>query len=161
MTSFIYYNNDDSNQGNPSSGMDVYNYMSGFWRDGTPITEGGVGTNPNNPPTKFMFSGDPETGTGWLDSNPADRRFFMTTGPFTMEPWVDSDGDGIAEFGEPGVQEIVAGCLVARGSNNLNSVTYLKAVDEIAQLALIIIFSYHLLPKLRLLRLVNYLTKLY
>jgi len=128
MTSFIYYNNDDSNQGNPSSGMDVYNYMSGFWRNGTPITEGGVGT-------KFMFSGDPETGTGWLDSNPADRRFFMTTGPFTMEPWVDSDGDGIAEFGEPGVQEIVAGCLVARGSNNLNSVTYLKAVDEIAQLA--------------------------
>nr|HPI28740.1 hypothetical protein [Candidatus Neomarinimicrobiota bacterium] len=126
MTSFIYYNNDDSNQGNPSSGMDVYNYMSGFWRDGTPITEGGVGTDPSNTPTKFMFSGDPETGIGWLDSNPADRRFFMTTGPFTMEPWVDSDGDGMAEFGEPGVQEIVAGVIVARGSSNSNSVTTLK-----------------------------------
>ncbi|HQQ84349.1 MAG TPA: hypothetical protein PKV46_00365 [Candidatus Marinimicrobia bacterium] len=135
MTSFIYYNNDDSNQGNPSSGMDVYNYMSGFWRDGTPITEGGVGTDPSKPPTKFMFSGDPETGIGWLDSNPADRRFFMTTGPFTMEPWVDSDGDGMAEFGEPGVQEIVAGVIVARGASNLNSVTTLKEVDNLAQLA--------------------------
>jgi hypothetical protein len=147
MTSFIYYNNDDSPQGNPSSGMDVYNFMSGFWRDGSPITEGGVGTDPANPPTKFMFSGDPETSSGWLDSNPADRRFFMTTGPFTMEPWVDSDGDGVAEFGEPGVQEIVAGCLIARGSNNLNSVTYLKAVDEIAQIAYEINFELPPAPK--------------
>ena len=135
MTSFIFYNNDDSPQGNPSSGMDVYNYMSGFWRDGTPITEGGTGTNPANPPTKFMFSGDPETATGWLDSNPADRRFMMTTGPFTMEPWVDSNSDGIATFGEPGVQEIVAGVIMARGATNLNSVTTLKQVDELAQLA--------------------------
>ncbi|MFA4840039.1 MAG: hypothetical protein WC703_11250, partial [Candidatus Neomarinimicrobiota bacterium] len=135
MTSFIFYNNDDTPQGNPSSGMDVYNYMTGFWRDGTPITEGGTGTNPANPPTKFMFSGDPETNTGWLDSNPADRRFMMTTGPFTMEPWVDSNGDGIATFGEPGVQEIVAGVIIARGATNLNSVTTLKQVDELAQLA--------------------------
>ncbi|MDD5765401.1 MAG: hypothetical protein PHW79_03990 [Candidatus Marinimicrobia bacterium] len=129
MTSFIFYNNDDSNQGNPSSGMDVYNYMSGFWRDSSPIVD------PSNVPTKFMFSGDPETATGWLDSDEADRRFFMTTGPFTMEPWVDQNGDGIAQFGEPGVQEIVAGAMVAKGSDNLNSATYLKAVDAIAQLA--------------------------
>jgi hypothetical protein len=33
------------------------------------------------------------------------------------------------------VQEIVAGAMVGRGSNNLNSVSFLKAIDEIAQLA--------------------------
>ncbi|MDD5765820.1 MAG: FlgD immunoglobulin-like domain containing protein, partial [Candidatus Marinimicrobia bacterium] len=135
MTSFMSYNNDDSNQGNPSSGTDVYNYMSGFWRDKTPITLGGTGTNPTNPLTKFMFSGDPETATGWLDANPADRRFMMTTGPFTMTPWVDSNLDGMAQFGESGVQEIVAVVMVARGMNNLNSVTTLKAIDQMGQIS--------------------------
>jgi hypothetical protein len=82
-----------------------------------------------------MLTGDPESGTGWLDQSSSDRRFMMTTGPFVMPKWVDSNGDNIPQRGEPGVQEIVAGCVIGRGSNNLNSVTYLKAVDEIAQVA--------------------------
>jgi len=135
MTSFIFYNNDDSPQGNPHTGQDVWNYMRGFWRDGSPIVNDGANGTTTGPKTKFMFSGDPETGSGWLDSNAADRRFFMTTGPFPMKAWEDTDGDGQAEFGEPGVQEIVAGVIVARGDNNLHSVTKLKEVDKLAQLA--------------------------
>jgi hypothetical protein len=147
MTSFIYYNNDDSNQGNPDTGNDVYNYMRGYWLDGSPITnDGGNGTG-DGPKTKFMFSGDPESSDGWLDIDPADRRFMMTTGPFDMEPWVDENGNGLADIGEPGVQVIVAGVLMAMGSNNLNSVTYLKAVDEIAQLAYDIDFDLPSPPK--------------
>jgi len=141
MTSFIFYNNDDSNQGNPQTGGDVWNYLRGMWRDGNPITFGGTGTDPNGTPAPFMFSGNPETGDGWLDTDESDRRFMMTTGAYSNEPWSDSDGDGIAEFGEPGVQEIVAGALVGKGSNNLNSVTFLKAIDEIAQLAYDIDFA--------------------
>ncbi|MDD5540711.1 MAG: hypothetical protein PHG61_08470, partial [Candidatus Marinimicrobia bacterium] len=129
MSAFRSYNSDDSPKGEPSNAMHVYNFMQGLWKDGSVITEGDDGTDPNNPPTKFMYSGDPESGTGWLDSNPADRRFFMSTGPFTMEPWVDSDVDGVAEFGEPGVQEIVAAVIVARGTSNLNSVTELKRIS--------------------------------
>jgi len=135
MTSFIYYNNDDSPNGNPQTGGDAWNYMRGIWRDGIPITEGEDGRNPSNPPTKFMLTGDPESRSGWLDQSESDRRFMMTTGPFTMPKWVDSNGDNIPQRGEPGVQEIVAGCLMGRGSDNLNSVTYLKAVDKIAQMA--------------------------
>jgi hypothetical protein len=136
MTSFIYYNNDDSNQGNPQSGQDCYNYFSGLWRDGTPITDDGLnGTTPGYPPVKFMFYGDPETQSGWLDSNPADRRFLMCTGPFTMDAWVDENGNGLADLGEPGVSDIVAGVIVARGADNNNSVTVLKQVDALAQLA--------------------------
>jgi hypothetical protein len=135
MTSFVYYNNDDSPQGNPHSGGDIWNYFRGYWRDNSLITEGGAGTNPSNPPTSFMFTGEPEEAVGWMDNDPDDRRFLMTTGPFDMAPWEDENGDGLPSFGEPGVQEIVACVLVARGSNNLNSVTTLKLVDELAQLA--------------------------
>ncbi|MCF7886255.1 MAG: hypothetical protein K9M80_07160 [Candidatus Marinimicrobia bacterium] len=135
MTSFVYYNNDNSNQGNPENGQDVYNYMQGFWRDGSPIVNDGANGTGEGPKTKYMFSGDPESNSGWLDSNPADRRFMMTTGPFDMDPWEDTNGNGKADLGEPGVQVIVAGLMNAMGSDNLNSVTLLKSVDQIAQLA--------------------------
>jgi hypothetical protein len=116
MTSFVYYNNSNENNGNPQTGSEVYNYMQAKWRDSTRITYGGTGINPYNPPTNYMFTGDPETGTGWLDSSPADRRFLMNSGPFTITP-----GDS---------QEVVTGVLIARGLNNLNSVTLLKQYSE-------------------------------
>ena len=135
MTSFVYYDNDDSPKGNPATAGDVWNYMRGIWRDNLKITEGDRGRTVGNPPTDFMFSGDPEAGTGWLDYNEDDRRFLMTTGPFDMPVWVDENLNGAPDFGETGVQEIVAVVIVARGTNNLNSVTVLKQVDELAQLA--------------------------
>ncbi len=147
MSAFRFYNSDDSPQGDPSNAMHVYNFMQGLWRDGSVITEGGDGTDPNNPPTKFMYSGDPETGTGWLDSHTADRRFFMSTGPFTMEPWIDSDVDDVAEFGEPGVQEIIAAVMVARGTSNLNSVTELKRISGLARSAYDLNFEFNPPPR--------------
>jgi hypothetical protein len=129
MTAFIFYNNNDSNQGNPNSSTDVWNYQRGYWRDYSPITD------PSGGYTPFMFSGDPETGTGWLDSNNDDRRFLMTTGPFVLPRWVDENGNGQPDLGEPGVQEVVAGVMVARGASNLNSVTKLKQIDVLAQMA--------------------------
>jgi hypothetical protein len=133
MTSFVYYNNSNENNGNPQTGPEAYNYMQARWRDGTRITEGGTGIDPNNPPTNYMFTGDPEAGTGWNDSSPADRRFMMSTGPFTMEAFNDLNGDGKPQVGEPGVQEIVVGVAVARGLNNLNSATLLKFFDTFVQ----------------------------
>jgi hypothetical protein len=137
MTSFVYYNNDRTAQGNPFTGSDVWNYFRGYWKDNSRITQGGNGTNPSNPPTSFMFPGDPAATVdrGWVDSNADDRRFLMTTGPFNMPPWEDTNGNGLPDFGEPGVQEIVACVMVARGTNNLNSVSTLKQVDALAQLA--------------------------
>lgn len=135
MTSFVYYNNSNENNGNPQTGPEVYNYMQAKWRDGTHITYGGTGTTVGNPPTNFMFTGDPESGTGWLDESPADRRFMMTTGPFTMEPFNDTNGNGRPDIGEPGVQEIVAGVVIARGLDNKNSVTLLKFYDSFVQKA--------------------------
>jgi hypothetical protein len=147
MTSFIFYNNNDSPQGEPQNGQDIWNYMRGYWKDGTPITFGGRGTDPTAPPTKFMFSGDPETNSGWNDTETSDRRFMMATGPYKMERWQDTNGNGQPDFGEPGVQEIVAGILCGRGTNNFNSVSYVKAIDDIAQLAYDIDFALPSPPK--------------
>jgi PKD repeat protein len=36
--------------------------------------------------TRFEASGDPIYGTGCLDTNPADRRFLVSTGPFALAP---------------------------------------------------------------------------
>ncbi|MDD5766804.1 MAG: hypothetical protein PHW79_11235, partial [Candidatus Marinimicrobia bacterium] len=135
MTAFYSPVKTDGPEGSPDNAQQVNYILHGQWRDGSYITEGGDGTDQNNPRAKFMYSGDPATQSGWLDSQPNDRRFFMATGPITLEPWVDSDGDNIPEFGEPGVQDIIAVTIVARGSNNLNSVTKLKNISQYAQAA--------------------------
>jgi hypothetical protein len=133
LSSFIYYNNDDSPQGNPHTAGEVWNYLRARWRDGQRITEGGDGTNPANEPTNYMFTGDPEVQTGWLDFDPDDRRFIMPIGPFDLEPWEDKNGNQLADFGEPGVQVIAVAVMVARGTDNLNSVTVLKSAVDIAK----------------------------
>ena len=133
MTSFVYYNNNNANNGNPQTGPEIYNYMQARWRDGTKITNDGATGIGEGPPTNYMFTGDPETGTGWLDSSPADRRFMMSTGPFTMQAFNDVNGNGKPDIGEPGVQEVVVGVCIARGLDNKNSVTLLKFFDSFVQ----------------------------
>ena len=119
MTSFIFWNASNANNGNPQTPQDVYYYMQARWRDGTHVTYGGMGTNPNTPITNYMFSGDPVTGTGWIDIAPADRRFIMSSGPFSL-----ALGD---------TQEVVFATLITRGTSNLNSVTQLKNVANTVQ----------------------------
>ena len=114
----------------------AYNYMKGLKKDSTPWVI------PNtNPPqiTKFCYSGDPETGTGWTAYNgyvgncggslygttynvevASDKRYLMSMGGnnFTVNP-----GD---------TQTIIMAQLIARGTNNLNSVTRLKQLSDTA-----------------------------
>jgi len=96
---------------NPDNALEIFLYMKGYWPYGSPFTYGGTGRDPLAPPTRFMFSGEPETGTGWLGTA-THRHSFGCSGPFTMSP-----GD---------TQEVVMGILVSRGSSNTNSVTKLK-----------------------------------
>lgn len=116
MTSFIKYNNDATDLGNPNTGQEVFNYMKGVTRSGVAILDN------NNNPTTFMFAGDPVTGTGWNETGAGgDRRFMMSAGPFTM-----AAGD---------TQEIVAANLIAAGASYLGSVTALKNADALVQTA--------------------------
>lgn len=124
----------------PSSGSEVekqaYWFMKGFKKDGTPYVV------PNtNPPvkTKYNYSGDPETGSGWTEftgkvnncgglltgtlvspAAPSDRRLLLHTGPINRLNTGDT--------------EVVQICqLIARGSSNLNSVTKLKQLSDVAK----------------------------
>jgi len=82
-----------------------------------------------NQPTKFCLYGDPTKstngGAGWVDGmnglTPADRRFCLVTGPFTMAP-----GD---------TQELVVALLGGLGADYLSSITALKGIDDKAQSA--------------------------
>ena len=133
MTTFAFYNNGGDVNGDPQTGSDYYNYMQGNWKDGRAFTVGGGGRDFSTTPTRFIFPGDPVTGDGWSELNPdpiggtlgpiapADRRFVMATGPFTIEP-----GDA---------QEIVFGLVWARGTDNLDSITKLRQADALAQAA--------------------------
>jgi hypothetical protein len=114
----------------------AYNFMRGLKKDSTPWVI------PNTTPpqiTKFCYSGDPETNTGWSAYNgfvgncggslygttynvefPGDKRYLMSMGGnnFTVNP-----GD---------TQIIIMAQLIARGFNNINSVTRLKQLSDTA-----------------------------
>lgn len=67
------------NGGGPQSANETYNFLRGRLADGTPIVDPASGT-------AFMFTGDPITGSGSLDSSPSDRRFLLSVGPVVMAP---------------------------------------------------------------------------
>ena len=130
MTRFMYYNNNRQVNGNPRRNTDdAYKYMTGFWQDGSPTTLGGDGLG-GDTPVQFMFAGDPVTGEFWSEVNPTgdgnpnpvdDRRFLMSTGPFTMNP-----GD---------VQEVVYGIVWGLGGDRFESITKMREADALAQAA--------------------------
>lgn len=133
MTSFAkYVRGGPVETQDPENALEAYNFMKGL--NGL----GGLVRDNTNQVTKFVNVSDPETGTGWIDGidlAPADRRMLMNSGPFTLAPWTDTNGDGFAQVGEPGVQEVVVGVLIAQGTSAANSATALKRADASAQLA--------------------------
>ena len=96
----------------PVSTMDHYRYMNCIWRDGTPLSAGGGGYNPNPDPTKttkYAFNGEPSDPNGWsmVTANLpfGDRRTLLNNGPFKLIPgsiralnfaisWVPNQGAG-------------------------------------------------------------------
>lgn len=115
MTAFNKYINGTD----PRNKNHTWDYMKGLNAvegDGAPYTDPTTGKI-----TTYAVSGDPVTGTGWLDGSAADRRYMLPSGPFTMAP-----GD---------VQEIVAAVIVGQGNDRLTSVTALKFNDSFAQSA--------------------------
>jgi len=118
LTAFIYYINGTD----PQNADQVFNYMKGLQRDGDPFIDPTTGN-----PTTFYASGDPVKGTGYLDSNPSDRRFMNVSGPFTLAP-----GD---------TQVIVGAIVIAQGADRLSSITGLKFFDVKAQTAFDLAFD--------------------
>lgn len=82
MSSFLYYNNDFSDFGNPETYEHYSNLLSGLNKVGDPFLD------PDGNPTQYLFPDNPNDVDGWsecTDGNaPADRRFLMSSGPATL-----------------------------------------------------------------------------
>ena len=95
MTKFLYFNNSFAGvplqTTDPDNASQYYQYMTGFWRDGTPFTCGGNGYG-GSIPTSFVYPADTYTngacGTSpWSENGTAgDRRFMQSSGPFILQP---------------------------------------------------------------------------
>ncbi|MFH2096383.1 MAG: T9SS C-terminal target domain-containing protein, partial [Bacteroidota bacterium] len=108
MRRFIYFNNCNGDMCDPDIAIEYYQYLKGFWKDGTPLTFGGNGHGGTRE-TEFMFPGitdkcnwgtkgvDPNYSNplGWSEeaegTDPDDRRFVQSSGPFTLEPGAVND----------------------------------------------------------------------
>lgn len=114
MSRFTYYNNNygafPNQTTNPESGAPIqyYNYMTGFWKDGSPFTFGGNAYGGSAPAT-FVYDGDPVAQTGWTEraagNPPGDRRFLQSAGPFTLKPGAVNE----ITFGMPWAQSPTKG----------------------------------------------------
>jgi hypothetical protein len=143
MRRFLYYSNTTNganpNQTDPTNASDYYNYLRGFWKDGSKFVYGGSGhiSDPQadpNTPCEFMFPGNTDP-LGWgtngvpqpvwteqtANNTPNDRRFVQSAGPFVLKPGA--------------VNNITVGVVWARASagDPFASVSSLQRADDKAQ----------------------------
>ena len=102
MSSFMYYINTGSSptpippMTDPDKITEVYNYMTGRWKDGTRLTLGGTGYDPNSTNyTRYAFPGWPNDPNGWSmcqeGTPPGDFRTIQASGPFILLPGVKNE----------------------------------------------------------------------
>lgn len=94
MSRFTYFNNSFAgvplNTTDPSSAMQYYQYMTGYWRDTSPFTCGGNGYG-GSISTPFVYPGttysnSPCGSTNWSETSVSgDRRYMISVGPFDFK----------------------------------------------------------------------------
>lgn len=134
MTSFTYAENGGIGSPPPATtdpqrGREdaFYNYIRGFWADGTPVTRGGTGYNPGSTDTvRYVFFDDPndnrpEAWSMCSENMPfGDRRTMQATGPLLLQPGATNE----LIIGVVFVPDVVHPC---------PDMTRMKAADDIAQ----------------------------
>lgn len=105
MRRFTYFTNGAQFPTNdPQTAVQYYNYMQGFWQDGSNMVFGGTGLagspGATSIPSDYMFPGDSDPfdwatagvdpGFDWTEVQAStamgDRRFVQSAGPFTLVP---------------------------------------------------------------------------
>ncbi|MBU2445747.1 MAG: T9SS type A sorting domain-containing protein [Bacteroidetes bacterium] len=123
MTSFWNYVKHQTTNGEPQTQLIANYYMKGYSSAGNLINpctwfmgkvSGGVDCNNVN--SKFMYSGDPVTNIGWINSGTDDQRMMVNTGPFKLET------------GKP--QDIIIAYTVGRGTDALNSISVARNITN-------------------------------
>ncbi|RPI13605.1 MAG: T9SS C-terminal target domain-containing protein [Ignavibacteriae bacterium] len=146
LTSFIDYHTHRASCEQDPNGeqLPAYRYMKGYKADGTPyVVPPGGNTSLI---TKFVYSGDPETGQGWNEGIPGNPSGcvlncggsltgnILTVNPVGDKHFVMGSGSVNLKMNPNDTQIIVVAQLIARGTSNLNSVTKLKQLSDAAQI---------------------------
>ncbi|KAA3608418.1 MAG: hypothetical protein DWQ03_21920, partial [Calditrichaeota bacterium] len=121
LTSLMYYEGGGNILPGPTNKGYARNYqLGGLDANNDPVVpqDWGIGGDSDSD-VRYFFSGDPVTQTGWLDTNPADKRFLVNSGPFQLKA------------GER--QDIVVAYIVTQGEDALDSVTKLKETSALVQ----------------------------
>jgi hypothetical protein len=128
ITAFMLYIGASARYSDPQQGvyegtLEVYNNLRGLIWNGNPVIDPHTDLI-----TRFVVAGDPVAGEGWYEGDgwpggedPCDRRYLMSSGPFTMAP-----GD---------TQEVVIAILIAMGDDYLDSISELKMKSQSVQIA--------------------------
>lgn len=88
----VSYNNDFSQYGNPSRPEHYYNYLQGRWKDGSPITYGGLGYKGTDSQQVWMYPGSNDllSRPPWTEENSGakkgDKRHLLIPENITLEP---------------------------------------------------------------------------
>lgn len=133
MSGWIWCESDPNGEPLPA-----YNFLRGFKKDGTPFLNPTIPLGQGTRKTKFVFPGDPETNAGWtmmkgtMNNCGGDTIGVLDTlGPGDLRYTMASGSDSLTVY--PGQkQTICISQLIARGSSNLNSVTRLKRLSDLA-----------------------------
>jgi hypothetical protein len=137
LKSFTYFTTPYFLPGDSCESGNSYLMLKGLKGDGTPWVI------PNTSPpqiTKFCYSGDPESGTGWTEYM---GKILNCGGSLTGQyivPVPPGDRKVILGSGAQGYKinfhdtvKVIISQLIARGTNNKNSVTKLKQLADVAQ----------------------------
>jgi hypothetical protein len=146
-SSFVYYNNNGSVDGNPANKTHIYNYMRALNQEGNQFEAQKIALQNNKVAEEdknFFFNGDPFNGTGWLDSDPNDRRFMLNCGPFTLDAYNDLNNNGKEDFGDAGYNAVVFGAFASIGKNNVSSVS--KLLDDDLEIQAAFDNAFNLIP---------------
>jgi hypothetical protein len=139
MRKFLYHISGSGNNGVPETPVQYYNYLRGFWKNGTRMGYGGNALTTSSGANMaiaadYMFPGDTDPlhfGTygiandPWTEVSsgnpPSDRRFMQSAGPFTLLP-----GD---------FNNITVGVVFARAASSdpFASVELVRQADDKAQ----------------------------
>jgi len=122
ITSFMQYMHSHPTMGDPNDKVEMRNYQLGLTKIGGIINPceweyGEVfGFDCNGVDPNFMYSGNPVTNEGWINTTDIDQRMMLNTGPFTLKP------------NEP--IEIIVTYVVGRGNTSLESVDVTKNIAK-------------------------------
>jgi len=116
--------------------LGAYYFMMGYKKDSTCFLDP---TQSPKKKTRYVYPGDPETNTGWTEYKGSVQNcgndtigYILTINPYGDRFFMLSSGSDDLTVMPGDTQRIVMCQLIARGNSNLNSVTKLKQLADVA-----------------------------